>query len=202
MSQIGDGGFADRLYEQLEPFHQGDVNLNLWVLCDGIGAMFETVEALTADRDDGLAGYANLLDVNNCDTDKLNYLGQFVGVRLRPDYDDAQQRAWIQERRISKRGRPASIVQAVKETLTGTQYCQLTERIGTAWHFTVITKPSETPSTTATDNAIKSQKPGPDTYTFTQTEYPTYGWVRDTYTSWAALQAAYPTYGDLTNAVI
>lgn len=202
MSTIGDGSFADRLYEQLRPFQRDDQQLHLWVFCDAFGLMFEQVEVLTTERDDGLVGYANLVDINACPDENLDYLGQYVGVNLRADLSGDAQREWVREKRNFKRGTPQATVDAVKDTLTGTQYVAMNERIGTAWHYTIITKPSETPDPTLTDRAILAHKPGPDTYNHNLTEYPTYGWVRDTYNLYSDLQATYPTYGDLTNAEI
>src|SRR5579859_6676322 len=72
--------FATRLYEQLAPFQSlGDPTV-LWALCDSIGAMFQAVEDLTTVREDGLPGWANLVDVNACPTENLDYLAQYVGL--------------------------------------------------------------------------------------------------------------------------
>jgi hypothetical protein len=202
MSTIGDGSFADRLYEQLLPFQRLDQSLQLWVFCDAYGCMFQPVEDLTTTRDDDLVGYANLIDIDTCPEENLGYLGQYVGVNLRGDLTGDDQRDWVRQKRNFKRGTPQATIDAVKETLTGTKFVALNERIGTAWHYTVVTKPSETPDPALTDRAILAHKPGPDTYNHNQTEYPTYGWVRDTYNLYSDLQAAYPTYGDLTNAEI
>ena len=202
MSVIGDGSFADRLYEQLQPFQLSDTQLHLWVLCDAIGCMFDQVEQLTATRSDGLPGYANLLDIDACPTENLGYLGQYVGVNLRDDLNDDQQREWVREKRNFNRGTPQAAKDGIQETLTGTKFTAINERIGTAWHYTVITKPSETPNPALTEQVILNHKPGPDTYTHTMVEYPTYGWVRDTYNRYSQLKATYPTYGDLTKAEI
>jgi hypothetical protein len=205
MSQIGDGSFADRLYEQLLPFAKLDIADNhgrkhLWVLCDAIGAMFQQVEDLTAVRDDGLSGYANLLDINTIPAEWLGYLGQFVGVVLRTGFSDDEQREWVRQRRVSRRGRPATMKEDIGDTLTGTKFVQVVERIITAWHFTVITKPSETPDPDLTKRQILNHKPGPDTYNYDLIEKPTYRWARDTFPTYRDLLETFDTYRDLADA--
>lgn len=193
---------AARLFEQLLPFQTLDTLGHLWALCDGIYAMFEQVETLTATRSDELSGWANLLDIDAIDTDKLGYLAQFVGVALTPGLSDADQRAWISATTGFARCRPATIITQVQSTLTGTKTVTLRERVPNAWEYTVVTKPSETPDPTYTNQMIQEQKPGPDIVTHLMVESPDYEWVKDSYTTYAAVKAAYATYQDITNASI
>jgi hypothetical protein len=208
MSEIGDGSFADRLYSQeLAPFAALDVpdaqgRKHLWILCDAIGCMFQPQEDLAALRPDGLSGYANLVDVNTIKAAWLGYLGQFVGVVLRAGLTDDAQRAWVAARRVAQRGRPATMKEDIQETLTGTQFVQIVERVGTAWHFTVVTKPSETPDPNLTYRQILNHKPGPDTFDHDLIENVTYRYVLDTYHDAQELMDTYATYRDLATAVI
>jgi len=207
MSEIGDGSFADRLYAELAPFARLDKpdaqgRKHLWILCDAIGTMFQQVEDLTSLRPDGLDGYATLVDATSIPAAWLGYVGQFVGVVLRAGLTDDAQRAWVIQRRVSLRGRPKTMIEDIQETLTGTQFCQVVERVGTPWHFTVVTKPSETPDPAKTQRQILNHKPGPDTFDHDLIEVVTYRYVKDTYPSYRNLMTAYTTYRDLANAVI
>jgi hypothetical protein len=207
MSEIGDGSFADRLYNELAPFAKLDLpdaqgRKHLWVWCDAVGVMWETVEQLTNLRPDGLSGYADLVDVNRIKAEWLGYLGMFVGVVLRAGLSDDDQRAWVLARRNSKRGRPATMKEDIQETLTGTQFVQIVERVGTPWHFTVVVKPSQCPDPVKTRRQVLNHKPGPDTFDLDLIEWVTYRYVRDTYHDAQELMNTYATYRDLANAVI
>lgn len=194
--------FAARLFDYLLPFQSIDTLGHLWALCDGIYAMIEPVETLTSDRDDGLSGWANMVDINACPSEYLPYLAQFVGASVKLGLTDEQQRQYILSLPGFNRGRPATIIAEVQTTLTGTQFVDLQERTGTAWDYTVVTKPSETPNPALTQAAIQSQKPGPDQFTFTMTEVATYGWLAGQYATYGALPPAYATYNALANAIL
>lgn len=202
--------FAARLYAQLAPFQPLDQLGHLWAFCDGIYAMIQEVESLTTGRDDGLPGWANLVDIDACRDEDLAYLGQFVGVELVPGMTPDQQREYIRALPGFYRCRPATIIAAVKATLTGTKYVDLVERQWNdgsgwqddAWRYTVITKPSETPNQALTIAAIQSQKPGPDLFYYIGIEAATYAWLGVEYDSYTEMQAAYPTYAALRDAQI
>ncbi|HEX4501085.1 MAG TPA: phage tail protein [Scandinavium sp.] len=194
--------FAARLFEQLLPFQALDQLGHLWALCDGIYAMFQAVEELTAERDDGLSGWANMVDINACPSQYLPYLAQFVGAQVQPGLSDADQRAYIMSLPGFNRGRPETIISVVKATLTGSKFVDLQERASTAWRYTVVTRPSETPNPAATVAAIQSQKVGPDQFTHLLVEHATYGWLAGEYATYADVLAAYATYADLANATL
>lgn len=120
--------FAYRLYEQLLPFQKLDTQGHLWALCDGFYAMFQEVEELIKDRDDGLPGYANMLDINACRSDFLSWLAQFVGANPMPGLSDTAQRGYIASLPGFNRCRPDTIKAAVAATLTGTKTVDLRER--------------------------------------------------------------------------
>jgi hypothetical protein len=194
--------FAARLFEQLLPFQALDQLGHLWALCDGIYAMFQAVEELTAERDDGLSGWANMVDINACPPQYLPYLAQFVGALVQPGLSDADQRAYIMSLPGFNRGRPATIISTVQSTLTGNKFVDLQERSGTAWQYTVVTKPSETPNPAVTVAAIQSQKVGPDQFTHLLVEHATYGWLAGEYATYADVVATYATYTDLASATL
>jgi hypothetical protein len=90
----------------------------------------------------------------------------------------------------------------IQETLTGSKFCQIVERVGTPWHFTVVTKPSQTPDPDKTRRQVLNHKPGPDTFDLDLIEVVTYRYVRDTYHDAQELKDTYATYRDLATAVI
>lgn len=194
--------FAARLFEQLLPFQTLDQLGHLWALCDGIYAMFQAVEELTAERDDGLPGWASMVDINACQSQYLPYLAQFVGAQVQLGLSDADQRAYIMSLPGFNRGRPATIISTTQATLTGSKFVDLQERSGTAWQYTVVTKPSETPNPAATVAAIQSQKVGPDQFTHLLVEHATYGWLAGEYATYADVVATYATYTDLASATL
>jgi hypothetical protein len=195
--------FATRLYDLLLPFQTLDTEGHLWALCDGIYAMMQDVETLITQRDDGLHGYANMLDVWACQAKYLPWLAQFVGALTQPGLTEDQQREYIYSLPGFNRGRPATIIAATKTTLIGGQFVDLQERTGgSAWQYTVVTKPSETPNPAATVAAIQSQKPGPDQFTHLLVESATYDWLAGEYDTYSQVPPAYATYTVLSNATI
>jgi hypothetical protein len=194
--------FAARLFEQLLPFQSIDELGHLWALCDGIYAMFQQVEELTAERDDGLHGWANMVDINKCPSQYLPWLAQFVGAEVKLGLSDADQRAYIMSLPGFNRGRPATIISAVKATLTGTKFVDLQERTPTAWRYAAVTKPSETPDPAAVLTALQSQKVGPDQFVHLLIEHATYGWLAGEYDTYADVAATYATYADLASATL
>lgn len=194
--------FAARLFEQLLPFQAIDQLGHLWALCDGIYAMFQAVEELTAERPDGLSGWANMVDINACPSQYLPYLAQFVGAEVKLGLSDADQRAYILSLPGFNRGRPATIISEVQATLTGGKFVDLQERTPTAWRYAVVTKPSETPNPAATIAALQAQKPGPDQFQHLLVEAATYGWLAGEYDTYAIVASTYATYADLRNATL
>ena len=76
--------------------------------------MFQDVEDLVRDSPAGDPGWSELLDLDRCPPEALDWLGQFVGIRIPAGLNDLQSRAWISStdgfrrgtRRRDDRGRP------------------------------------------------------------------------------------------------
>lgn len=189
--------FAERLFDELSAAEAGP---DFELLCEGIGAMFQPVEDIAGDDEEtGAPGFSSLLDINRAETDALGFLAQFIGARLLPNVSEADQRAWIESGAGFARGRPGAIKSTAMATLTGDKVVILRERDGSAWRYTVITKPSETPDATHTQQVLQSQKPGPDIMTHVQSDYIDYEWLKENEADYSALDADFATYDDIKN---
>jgi hypothetical protein len=104
-------------------------------------------------------------DTAICPTDQLGYLGQFVGVSLPPDVDDATARSLITGEAGTHRGTPSAIEMAAKRYLSGTQSVINVERTRpdgsrSGYWFVLIVKPEEVIDAVALTAAVNAVKPG------------------------------------------
>lgn len=189
--------FRDRLLEQLAPFQTIDNSGHFYILCDAIGAMFQPVEDLASDGPNGEPGWSILLDIDRIPAAYLGYLAQFVGVRLVNGLDDAAQRERVRSCGGFNRGRPASIVAAAKQSLTGNQNVILVERDGSPWRYTVITFTDETPDQTQTLSDLMDQKPGPDILNYEVHVGQDFAQLRDGFTSFGVVKSTFATFDDV-----
>lgn len=137
------GGFAEALYEQMEPLTWADEQYG-WALLCFLGAIGQTIEAL-----DYLAhqepAWVGMLDVDNVPDNALPWLGQFVGVVLDASLPSDEQRQQIRDHIGWNRGTPHTFTSLAASKLTGTQTVRLDERTPTPYSFRVITWADETP---------------------------------------------------------
>ena len=162
--------FAERIYAALEPlqFSEAELDYPLAKYIAALGAMFQVVEDYSRDQlidDDFAPGWSQLLDIGRAPSAALPWLGQFIGVAVTAGLSDAQQRAQIEAVGGWNRGTPATIAAAAGLYLTGNKSVIFRERDSIAcpaepaYGLTVITFTSETPNPTATEAAIRAQKP-------------------------------------------
>jgi hypothetical protein len=162
--------FAERLYAELAPvtFAEAELDYPLAKYVAALGAMFQVVEDYSRDQligDDFAPGWSQLLDLSRAPTVGLTWLAQFIGVAVTAGLSDAQQRAQIAAVGGWNRGTPATIAAAAGLYLTGNKTVIFRERDAIAcptqpaYGLTVITFVSETPNPTATEAAIRAQKP-------------------------------------------
>lgn len=143
----------------------------LTALVEAIASMFaQPEEAVRATE--GLDPYTQTLDVTRAPGWLLPWLCQVVGVVPPLGASEAELRALIAAEGGWRRGWLTSFLAAVAGTLTGTKRIRLTERNSTAWNLLVNTKPSETPSLTATERAGNLQKAGGLIATYVTIEAP------------------------------
>lgn len=137
--------------------HGDDEDWLLLSLIDGVTRQHTSV-AVAADTPEG-PGWSALLDVDRAPSYALGYLGQFRGVTLDGNLDDASQRLRILETAGSKRGSPGAILGAARQYLTGNRNVILEERTPTAYSYRVSTYLGETPDPAAVEAALVAQKP-------------------------------------------
>lgn len=190
--------FGARLYAQLEPV-AGDDEQNGWALlryCDAIGRMFDQVDQLVRDTNDG-PGWSALLDVDRAPSFALPWLGQLVGVSVDTSFGAIAQRQQISDVGGFRRGSPASIIAAAQAHLAGGKTVQLFERDGSAYQLTIVTFLDETPDAAAVEAAIRAEKPAGivltylvvdgQTYEQLLADHPTYQNVLDDYADYQAV---------------
>jgi hypothetical protein len=191
--------FGQRLFDELSQVESGP---DFFTFCDGIGAMFEEVEMISSDAPGGHPGFSILLDINRIPIEWLPYLAQFIGATVNTNLASQDQRNWVKSATGLVRSRPAAIKAAVQTTLTGDQFVHIRERDGSAWRYTVVTKPEETPDAAATMAVIQATKPAPDQAFQEIVDYADYEWVKENIATYADLRTAYATYGDLAGQEI
>jgi len=172
----------------------------LLILCNAIGVPFELVEDWVRDTPDG-PGWSLLLDAERCPPEALDWLAQFVGVRIPQGMSDDDARHRIESTDGFRRGTVAALQNAAWQTLTGKRSVFLSERDGDpadspdyAYHLTVVTYASETPDPAATLSALLAQKPGGLVLQYVTAVGQLYSQVRDRFATYADLKAGYPNY--------
>lgn len=152
--------FAEALYASMEPvasYMDGDRNAYaLAHLCGAIGAMFQPVDTLARDNDDG-PGWSAVLDLAR--SPWLPWLGQFLGVTPRAGATDDEQRASISGTAGFRRGSVAAMRAAAALHLTGEKSVILRERDGSPYRLEIVTYTDETPDPAATLADVLTQKP-------------------------------------------
>jgi hypothetical protein len=123
--------FAARLYGMLAPlaYDEPAQRWALLILINAIGLMFQQVEDLVRDTEQGV-GWSALVDLDRTPDIALPWLGQFVGVRMLPNSTPAEQRERILNTDGWKRGTPAALHGAALATLTGLRRLDIRERSG------------------------------------------------------------------------
>ena len=198
-SALEPDSFASRLYVALAPVGQQDSAYGwaLLILCNAIGTMFQDLDDLVRDSSDG-PGWSEIVDLDRCPSWALDWLGQFVGVRMLPNSTDAQKRARIASTDGWKRGTPAALEAAIRATLTGTRSVVIRERdpagADPPYSLSVRTLTSETPDATATLSAALSQKPGGLVLNYAAVTGQDYAGLKAKAATYAAMKTMYPTY--------
>lgn len=136
---------ADDLTAAFEPW----INDELEDFLRTAGEMFEQVEELAFDPDDGdRVGWEILLDPATSPIYALQYLAQFTGERLPKDLaitNEALAREWLVDQPASRRGTVESIIRTAQRTLTGQRTVVLHTRTPDEDSIAVETLVSETP---------------------------------------------------------
>jgi hypothetical protein len=160
MARPATSALGEAVYAHLGPVAVQDEPLGwpLLTLVQALAEMGRQVEDLVRPDDPDRRAWDPLLDVDLSPDWNLPYIGQYVGVRVTPGGTPAQWRAQIRGVGGFKRGTVAAMREAVRATLTGTQFVDIIERDGDPWHITVTTRSAETPNPAAALAAAMSQK--------------------------------------------
>lgn len=189
---------AGELYEALAPLAYDDANqdyaLARW--SQAIGAMFQPVENLVRDTDDG-PGWSILLDVARVPESALPYLAQFVGVTLDASLSDSEKRQQIRDEVGQARGSVAGMRAAALPYLTGSQSMIFFERDTSPAHLTVVTRTSETPDAAAVLAALTSKKPAGIVLAHNTVAGQTWADLIANYATWGDVIVAFPTWADV-----
>jgi hypothetical protein len=164
--------FARRMLDYLEPVELASNDLNHYI--GGIGEGFQEIEDLVATSFNGDPGWSPLMDVDRIPSKGLDWLGQFIGIRIDHDDTDEGMRQQIRAHDRWGRGTPLSIIGPASHWIPGDGKLYMSERNPNPWHITFI----------------MVDQPGP-----TQT----YGDLYDVQESYHKLRAFYDTYFTIFN---
>jgi hypothetical protein len=181
----------DRLYDSLEPVQNNDLELYI----QAIAAMIQPIADIVEDDDNGEPGWSMVVDLTRVPDDAIEWLGQFIGVRIvNPALTPAQKKNLIASKVGWDRGTTKAMVAEIQAVLTGNKTVFLRERDTSAYHFSVVTYTTETPSTAAVNAAILRQKPAGLQYSYATSTGGDYLALRAAYATYTALKAAFTTY--------
>lgn len=200
---------ALEIYEALEPIVGVDDPATGYTglkLCQAlVSGDVDFIHEVMTDSD-AAAGWEVLFDPDTCPVKALPFLAQFDGAILTPDMSTSSRRAAIAQPEAFRRGTVETIESITKRRLTGEKIVNVTERYtGNVWRVQVSTNASETPEEAATIADLKRYaKPigillffnGAAAWTWAEIEAES-----ATYPTWAALEAAFATWGDLISHV-
>lgn len=177
---------------------------------DAIGALFEETARIVTDigvdgDPDYQTGYGSIFTVSPrfagdtaiCPTNQLPYLGQFVGVSIPADADDATARSLITSEQGMQRGSSSAIDAAAMRYLIGTltHQSRLTPlATPNAFYFTLIVNPAEVINEAALIDAVNAVKPAWVQWSLVVASNP---WSTATHT-WAQDTSSWSTYASVT----
>lgn len=192
------GIFATALYEELAPMAWDDEAQGwaLLIYLDTIGQMFDEIEDLARDEEDGTPGWTKLLDIDRTPGKALPWLAQFIGAILAPTLSETEQRDYIRAAANWKRGTRQTIVDTTKFFLTGSKNVRIDERDSSPYHYTITIDPSEVGDLATVQAALLAQKPAGLQFTLNLTTTKTYFQNKTDYPTYALAKAAKPTYLD------
>lgn len=194
---------AERIYNEISPIAYGDA-ANDYVLahfCEGWTKAMILLESVVRDTDAG-PGWSSVMDPNTAPSIFLDWLAQFVGVKIVMGESEVSKRTRINAMEGLRRGGPDAIKAAVQRTLTGTKAVLFNEREGgNAWKLGIATLTSETPSTADTISAILTQKPAAITLDYTAAAGNSYLLVRIAYDTYQQVKDGFESYLALRNNV-
>jgi hypothetical protein len=197
---------AQEMYDAIKQWHPNDADYG-WpglYFCEAVcGGGLQTLISIARDAAAGQPGWSVLLDLARCPDADLAFLAQFRGVAIPSGVVGQAARDLILTQPAGARGRPATLVAAVRATLTGSQFCVLTERDTSAYHATIEVFRNQMPDQNATLKAIADNKPAGIIVALNIHDGPTYAQVRTALpaNTYGDRQDTFPTYGDVEDYI-
>jgi hypothetical protein len=191
---------AARLYAQLAPVAVDDAlyGYAMAALCAAVAAPFDQLYGIAHD---GETPWAAVMDATAAPDWALDWLGQWVGVRLPANLAPDARRTRVLETDGMRRGTPAAIRGAARQHLTGTRSVLLRERDGSAYALTVITFTAQTPNAALVAAALAQQKPAGLVLDYRVETGQDYRQLAEERTDYAAVTAAFATYEDVRSNI-
>ncbi len=154
---------AEELYAGLGVLAEQDeaTGWQLLLFCEAlIASTVGQIHTYVTDRDEqGLPGWAVLLDPDEAPAEVLAWLGQFVGLTFTPEMGETEMREAIKLPEGFERGSLAAIEQVVRRKITGSNVLIDERYQDNAYRLRVRTFAFETPDPDAVEAAIMTQKP-------------------------------------------
>lgn len=190
------GRLAADIYALLTPYSEDDATTGyaLRSIVEAMAKTFTDVDELVRDSVAGDPGWSAILDAVRVPDEGVAWLGQIVGTPPNQGDTLAVSRARIATGEGIHRGSIPTITAIAKRLLTGTKLVVIQERTSDAWHYSVRTRTTETPSSAAVLAAMQAAKPAGlilDYATFTGVLYQE---TTAAFATYAATTAAKATY--------
>lgn len=192
---------AAEVYAKLEPYAEQD-QANGWALrsiVEAMTKMYVDVDELVRDSLTGDPGWSALFDATRCPPEGLTWLAQLLGCSIQQgDGLDVTRDKILGAESGIRRGSLVTMKRAAARLLTGNKTIVVSERTSDAWHFSIRTRTSETPSSAAVLAALNAEKPAGlimDYATFTGILYLESLANQATYTLSTAAKATYTLRG-------
>jgi hypothetical protein len=201
---IGFDSVAQEIYTKVGPLTYDEARLGypLREYVTGLASLVQEVDDYVRSGPNGEVGWSAIVDVDRAPTKGLPWLAQLAGTSI-PDQApgqtdeqfDAASRDAIRNLAGQKRGRPAAMVSAAQQCLTGSKTVLLRERNGgSAYQLHVVTFTAETPDSAKVLNALISQKPGGIILTYSVISGQDFQLLFQNKASFAAVFSGYVTF--------
>lgn len=169
------------------------------------GSMFEEVETLAFETEEGDPGWGIILDLDRARTQDLPYLAQYIGERIPVGLSDAASREWISDAPNMRRGTLLSIAQAAQRTLTGARLVWMSERDDGAAgdqpdDLMIVTYTSQTPDSARVLRDIYDVVPADISVHYTVQSGASWAQINASYASWSAVAAAFDSWAEVAAA--
>ncbi len=191
----------NQIYNSLGRFAEDDENGHLQATVEILAAPLDRIFTVIGESTEGDPGFSIVFDMDRAPTGVLPWTAQFVGSTITPAMDRAAAIAAITNPDVFGVGKLTSMVSAAKRTLTGAKRVIVHIHNPSEGHVYIRTISTETSSETATEAAIRSQMPWYLVLNYAAATGLTYIDVDTNFDTYADLEAANLTYGELAETL-